>query len=254
MLIDVLRFRFRHRAEAGRRAGATIRRGPVAPNRHAQNRDSTGRDDRRRGAERARCGAALRRRGARLRRADAPARGAGRRRARALPDRLGGQRGRRTGRRGRRAPTRPPGARRPARRRAGSASPAWSAPSCPTARWPSGLTSRGGASARALLAQRPRLLLAPGPLRSVSSDHRAAFAAVRRACSAACAPATSSRRLPRRSRCCSTRSTGPALPDLLVDVTAELPRLEAALAAYAEPGRPAPLPRARRSACAASAP
>jgi LmbE family N-acetylglucosaminyl deacetylase len=84
---------------------------------------------------------------------------------------------------------------------------------------------------RALLAQRPRLLLAPGP-QELSSDHRAAFAAVARVLGGVragdeLAPVAEALTV------LLYEVNRPLRPDLLVDVTAELPRLEAALAAYA---------------------
>ena len=84
---------------------------------------------------------------------------------------------------------------------------------------------------RALLAQRPRLLLVPGP-QEVTADHRAAFAAVAHTLGAVRA----GDELAPVAEALSVllyEVNRPLLPDLLVDVTAELPRLEQALAAYA---------------------
>lgn len=84
---------------------------------------------------------------------------------------------------------------------------------------------------RALAAARPRLLLAPGP-QEVSEDHRAAFAAVARALGAV-RPGDELAPVAETLTVLLYEVNRPLAPDLLVDVTAELPRLEQALAAYA---------------------
>ena len=79
---------------------------------------------------------------------------------------------------------------------------------------------------RALFALRPELVLVPSPL-ELSADHRAAFAALHRVLA------------PLRGedlahlQVLAYEVNRPALPDLLVDVSAEVPRIEAAMAAYA---------------------
>jgi LmbE family N-acetylglucosaminyl deacetylase len=83
---------------------------------------------------------------------------------------------------------------------------------------------------RALLTLRPELLLVPSPL-EVSRDHRAAFAAVHRVIG-------SERGSERETAWADLRVllyevNHPAYPDLLVDVTAEEPRLREAMACYA---------------------
>ncbi len=92
------------------------------------------------------------------------------------------------------------------------------------------LDAAAAAIRRALLAQRPRLLLVPSPL-EVSADHRAAFAAVHRVLTAI-----------RPGDDLATALDGlevllyelnrPLHPDLLVDVSGELPLLERAIAAH----------------------
>jgi LmbE family N-acetylglucosaminyl deacetylase/glycosyltransferase involved in cell wall biosynthesis len=85
--------------------------------------------------------------------------------------------------------------------------------------------------ARALLGMRPELLLVPSPL-EVSRDHRAAFAAVHRLLSAARADPAGE--LPWAGLSILLYEVNhPAYPDLLVDVSAEAPRLAAAMACYA---------------------
>lgn len=84
---------------------------------------------------------------------------------------------------------------------------------------------------RALLAQRPELLLVPSPLEA-SRDHRAAFAAVHRLLGAVrdgdpLAAAVE------RLAVLVYEINRPAYPDLLVDVSAALPELEAAMELYA---------------------
>jgi LmbE family N-acetylglucosaminyl deacetylase len=83
---------------------------------------------------------------------------------------------------------------------------------------------------RALLSSRPDLLLVPSPL-EVTDDHRAAFAAVHAVLhaerGAELAPILPGLRV------LLYEVNHPAHPDLLVDVSAELPRFTAAMAAYA---------------------
>jgi LmbE family N-acetylglucosaminyl deacetylase len=87
---------------------------------------------------------------------------------------------------------------------------------------------------RALLTLRPEILLVPSPL-EVSRDHRAAFAAVHqllggfRSRSEGASQETAWADL----RILLYEVNHPGHPDLLVDVTAEAPRLEAAMACYA---------------------
>lgn len=86
---------------------------------------------------------------------------------------------------------------------------------------------------KAILTQRPELLLVPSPL-EVTRDHRAAFAAVHRLL----APLRESPRGDleqeafRGLRILLYEVNHPAHPDLLVDVTAEGPKIEAAMACY----------------------
>jgi LmbE family N-acetylglucosaminyl deacetylase len=82
---------------------------------------------------------------------------------------------------------------------------------------------------RALLTLRPEILLVPSPL-EVSRDHRAAFAAVHRLLGAL---RSSEEIVWADLRVLLYEVNHPAYPDLLVDVTAEAPRLEAAMACYA---------------------
>jgi len=85
---------------------------------------------------------------------------------------------------------------------------------------------------RAVLTQRPEILLVPSPL-EITSDHRAAFAAVHRLL----APLRDSLRSEdeplRGLRVLLYEVNHPGHPDLLVDVTAERERIEAAMACYA---------------------
>ncbi|HTQ81289.1 MAG TPA: PIG-L family deacetylase, partial [Thermoanaerobaculia bacterium] len=84
---------------------------------------------------------------------------------------------------------------------------------------------------RALLTQRPELLLIPSPL-EVSRDHRAAFAATHRLLTAA--RPTDSGDFPwNRMTVLLYEVNHPGYPDLLVEVSAEAPRLAAAMACYA---------------------
>jgi len=84
---------------------------------------------------------------------------------------------------------------------------------------------------RVLLTQRPELLLVPSPL-EVSRDHRAAFAALHRLL----APLREGHpdlEVLRGLRVLVYEVNHPAFPDLLVDVSAEAPVLQKAMAAYA---------------------
>ncbi|HEV2854649.1 MAG TPA: PIG-L family deacetylase [Thermoanaerobaculia bacterium] len=81
---------------------------------------------------------------------------------------------------------------------------------------------------RALLTQRPDLLLVPSPL-EVSRDHRSAFAALHRLLGAMRDANDPLRGL----RIFLYEVNHPGYPDLLVDVTDEAPVLERAMAAYA---------------------
>ncbi len=81
---------------------------------------------------------------------------------------------------------------------------------------------------KAVLTQRPELLLVPSPL-EVTRDHRAAFAAVHRLL----APVRGLEEEAFRGlRILLYEVNHPAHPDLLVDVTAEGPAIEAAMACY----------------------
>jgi LmbE family N-acetylglucosaminyl deacetylase len=84
---------------------------------------------------------------------------------------------------------------------------------------------------RAILTQRPDLLLVPSPL-EVSSDHRAAFAALHRLL-APVRDADAGQEPLRGLRILLYEVNHPGHPDLLVDVSAEAPLLEQAMAAYA---------------------
>jgi LmbE family N-acetylglucosaminyl deacetylase len=92
------------------------------------------------------------------------------------------------------------------------------------------LDDAAAAIRRALVAQRPRLLLVPSPL-EVSPDHRAAFAAAHRALSTLLEDGDAE--LSGGIEVLLYEINRPLHPDRLVDVSAELPRLEKALAAYA---------------------
>lgn len=86
---------------------------------------------------------------------------------------------------------------------------------------------------RAMLTQRPDLLLAPSPL-EVSRDHRAAFAALHRLLgSLRDGPNPSDVEPLRGLRVLLYEVNHPGYPDLLVDITAEAPVLERAMDAYA---------------------
>lgn len=80
--------------------------------------------------------------------------------------------------------------------------------------------------AREIAARRPSLVLVPSPLEA-TADHRAAFAALHRAL----APVRGQDPLERIS-ILAYEVNRPLYPDVLVDVTAELPCLEAAMACY----------------------
>ncbi len=84
---------------------------------------------------------------------------------------------------------------------------------------------------RALLSQRPELLLAPSPL-EVSRDHRAAFAALHRLLSPL-REGDPDQELLGGLRILLYEINHPGHPDLLVDVTAEEPLLAKAMAVYA---------------------
>jgi LmbE family N-acetylglucosaminyl deacetylase len=87
---------------------------------------------------------------------------------------------------------------------------------------------------RALLTLRPEILLVPSPL-EVSRDHRAAFAAVHQLLGGLRSRSEGeSKETPWTDlRILLYEVNHPGHPDLLVDVTAEGPRLEAAMACYA---------------------
>jgi LmbE family N-acetylglucosaminyl deacetylase len=84
---------------------------------------------------------------------------------------------------------------------------------------------------RAILTQRPDLLLVPSPL-EISRDHRAAFAALHRLLGPV-RDASPDQEPLRGLRILLYEVNHPGHPDLLVDVTAEAPLLEKAMAAYA---------------------
>jgi LmbE family N-acetylglucosaminyl deacetylase len=84
---------------------------------------------------------------------------------------------------------------------------------------------------RALLSQRPELLLAPSPL-EISRDHRAAFAALHRLLGGL-REGDPEAELLRGLRILLYEVNQPAYPDLLVDVSAEAPLLARAMALYA---------------------
>jgi LmbE family N-acetylglucosaminyl deacetylase len=91
---------------------------------------------------------------------------------------------------------------------------------------------------RALLSQRPELLLIPSPL-EVSRDHRAAFAALHRLLgalrdgAASSADPAASGEVLGRLRILAYEVNHPAHPDLLVDVSAQADLLAQAMACYA---------------------
>jgi len=84
---------------------------------------------------------------------------------------------------------------------------------------------------RALLSQRPELLLVPSPL-EISRDHRAAFASLHRLL-APVRDGDADRELLQGLRVLLYEVNHPGHPGLLVDVTAEAPVLARAMAAYA---------------------
>ncbi len=84
---------------------------------------------------------------------------------------------------------------------------------------------------RSLLAQRPRLVLAPSPL-EVSADHRAAFAALHDVL-ASVRPGDEIESAIGDPDILLYEINHPAYPDLLVDVGDQVPLLERAMAAYA---------------------
>jgi LmbE family N-acetylglucosaminyl deacetylase len=79
---------------------------------------------------------------------------------------------------------------------------------------------------RLLVEHEPELVLVPSPL-EVSADHRAAFAALCRALVDLGPP------VPARPRVLAYEVNHPLHPDILVDVTGQVPRIEAAMACYA---------------------
>lgn len=85
---------------------------------------------------------------------------------------------------------------------------------------------------RAILTQRPELLLVPSPL-EISADHRAAFAAVHRLLAPLRDPAAPADEPLRGLRILLYEINRPLHPDLLVDVTDECARIEAAMSLYA---------------------
>ncbi|HYU33884.1 MAG TPA: PIG-L family deacetylase, partial [Thermoanaerobaculia bacterium] len=85
---------------------------------------------------------------------------------------------------------------------------------------------------RAIFAQRPEILLVPSPL-EITSDHRAAFAAVHRLLAPLREPARTADAPLRDLRVLLYEVNHPCHPDLLVNVTAERERIEAAMALYA---------------------
>jgi len=85
---------------------------------------------------------------------------------------------------------------------------------------------------RAILTQRPALLLVPSPL-EITADHRAAFAAVHRLLAPLRDPASAEDEPLRSLQILLYEVNHPAHPDLLVDVSAERGRIEAAMAFYA---------------------
>jgi LmbE family N-acetylglucosaminyl deacetylase/glycosyltransferase involved in cell wall biosynthesis len=99
------------------------------------------------------------------------------------------------------------------------------------------LEAAAAAVRRALLSQRPDLLLVPSPLEA-SRDHRAAFAALHRLL----APLRAGGDDPLRDvahdlQVLVYEINRPAYPDLLVDVSGEIGRLEEAMELYASQGR-----------------
>src|SRR6185436_9024531 len=85
---------------------------------------------------------------------------------------------------------------------------------------------------RAVLIQRPELLLVPSPLET-TSDHRAAFAAVHRLLAPLRDPVRHEDEPLLALRILLYEVNHPLHPDLLVDVTAEWERIEAAMEIYA---------------------
>jgi LmbE family N-acetylglucosaminyl deacetylase len=97
------------------------------------------------------------------------------------------------------------------------------------------LDAVAAAIATALTALRPDLLLVPSPLEA-TRDHRAAFAALHRLLAPlrpAAGEAASLAALAAAATILVYEVNRPAYPDLLVDVSAELPRLERAMGLYA---------------------
>lgn len=85
---------------------------------------------------------------------------------------------------------------------------------------------------RAVLTLRPEILLVPSPL-EITSDHRAAFAAVHRLLAPLRDPVRPGDEPLLGLRVLLYEVNHPGFPDLLVDVTAERERIEAAMACYA---------------------
>jgi len=83
---------------------------------------------------------------------------------------------------------------------------------------------------KALLSQRPELLLVPSPL-EVSADHRAAFAALHRLLSSL-RPGDALAPLARDLRILAYEINHPQTPDLLVDISDQVKILEGAMACY----------------------
>ncbi len=98
------------------------------------------------------------------------------------------------------------------------------------------LEAAAAAARRALLSQRPDLLLVPSPLEA-SRDHRAAFAALHRLLTPLRGGGDDPlHALARDLDVLVYEINRPAYPDLLVDVTAEVERLEEAMRLYASQG------------------
>lgn len=94
------------------------------------------------------------------------------------------------------------------------------------------LDAAGEGIRRAVLTLRPEILLVPSPL-EITSDHRAAFAAVHRLLAPLRDPVQPGDEPLLGMRVLLYEVNHPGHPDLLVDVTAERERIEAAMACYA---------------------
>jgi LmbE family N-acetylglucosaminyl deacetylase/glycosyltransferase involved in cell wall biosynthesis len=94
------------------------------------------------------------------------------------------------------------------------------------------LEEAAAAVGREIAGRRPELVLAPSPLEA-SADHRAAFAALHRALAPVRGEGDELGRAASRLRVLAYEVNRPLYPDLLVDVTAELPKLGEAMACYA---------------------